>query len=261
MVKMIAMDLDGTLLSNDKNVSNYTLSIIEKCKQNSIIIAIATGRSETASKKYIDVIKPNIIISNGGALVTMDNKIMYKKLLPAKLTNEIIKECIENINIGEITVETETNYYVSYKEAPNNSDYLYGQYLDFSKNIISDAYKITVEIFNEETILNFSEKYKYCEIIGFAGEKWYRFANKEANKIDAIKAVIKELNISLNNVVAFGDDYNDIGMIKECGIEIAMKNGIEELKKIAKFICKDNNDGVGKWIEENILDKKEMHCA
>jgi Cof subfamily protein (haloacid dehalogenase superfamily) len=254
MVQMIAMDLDGTLLSPDKNISGYTLSVIERCKQNSIIIAIATGRSEAASKRYIDLVKPDIIISNGGALVTMNNKIMYKKLLPSKVTNKIIKECIENIHVGEITVETETNYYVSYKDAPDNADYVHGQYLDFSKNTVSDAYKITVEIDNEATVLAFAEKYKECEITGFAGEKWYRFANREANKIDAIKAVIKELPVSLNNVAAFGDDYNDIGMIKECGVGIVMENGIKALKNSAKYICKDNNnDGVGKWIEEHIL--------
>jgi Cof subfamily protein (haloacid dehalogenase superfamily) len=254
MIKMIAMDLDGTLLTSNKNISDYTLSVIEKCKQNNIIIAIATGRSEAASKKYISLVKPDIIISNGGALVTMDNKIMYKRLLPSKLTNEIIKECIGNINIGKITVETETNYYVSYKEAPDYSDYLHGQYLDFSKNMVSDAYKITVEIFNEATVSEFSEKYKECEVIGFSGEKWYRFANREANKIDAIKVIARELNISLNNVAAFGDDYNDTGMIKECGMGVVMENGIEELKSVAKYICEDNNnDGVGKWIEEHIL--------
>jgi hydroxymethylpyrimidine pyrophosphatase-like HAD family hydrolase len=119
-----------------------------------------------------------------------------------------------------------------------------------------------VEIFNEATVSGFSEKYTECEITGFTEERWYRLAHREANKIDAIKAVAQELNISLNNVAAFGDDYNDIGMIKECGMGIAMENGIEELKSVAKYICEDNNhDGVGKWIEEHILNNRETRRA
>jgi hydroxymethylpyrimidine pyrophosphatase-like HAD family hydrolase len=78
--------------------------------------------------------------------------------------------------------------------------------------------------------------------------------HREAKKILAIKAIVKEENIGMEKTIAFGDDFNDMEMLKECGIGIAMKNGVDEIKEIAKYICKSNNeDGVGKWIEENIL--------
>jgi len=69
--------------------------------------------------------------------------------------------------------------------------------------------------------------------------------------MNAIKIISNYLNVDISNIVAFGDDFNDIEMAKNCGIGIAMENGINELKSIAKYICKNNNeDGVGNWIKE-----------
>jgi HAD superfamily hydrolase (TIGR01484 family) len=94
MVKMIIMDLDGTLLTDDKKIPNYTLSILEKCKNNDIRIGIATARSERSAKKFIDLLKPDIMILNGGALaINKEREIMYKKFLSEETSDGIIKEC------------------------------------------------------------------------------------------------------------------------------------------------------------------------
>ena len=66
---MIVIDLDGTLLTSDKNISNYTLSILDKYKNNGIKIVTASGRSEKASRKILDLVKPSLMILNGGSLV------------------------------------------------------------------------------------------------------------------------------------------------------------------------------------------------
>jgi Cof subfamily protein (haloacid dehalogenase superfamily) len=255
MVKMIVMDLDGTLLTNDKIISNYTCSILEKCKNNGIKIVIATARSEKSAKRCIDLIKPDIMILNGGALVmNINGENMYKRLLSIKTSDGIINECICNKNVGDLTVETDINYYVSYKDPAYHPDYIHGKYYDFSKPLSQETYKITVEILDKETALKIGNKFKECNLISFSGENWHRFAHKEAEKMDAINAISESTRIEISDIMAFGDDYNDIEMIKKCGTGIAMENGIDEIKKMAKYVCGNNNeDGVGKWIEENIL--------
>jgi Cof subfamily protein (haloacid dehalogenase superfamily) len=255
MAKMIVMDLDGTLLTNDKNISSYTCSMLEKCKSNGIKIVIATARSEKSAKRCIDLIKPDIMILNGGALVINNNgDSIYKKLLSIKTSDGIINECIHNKNIGDLTVETDINYYVSYKDPAYHPDYIHGKYYDFSEPLSQETYKITVEIFDRETALDIGNKFKECNLISFSGENWHRFAHKEAEKMAAIEAISKNENIAISDIIAFGDDYNDIEMIQKCGIGVAMENGIDEIKKITKYICGNNNeDGVGKWIEENVL--------
>jgi Cof subfamily protein (haloacid dehalogenase superfamily) len=255
MAQMIVMDLDGTLLTDDKNISNYTLSIFERCKSNGIKIAIATGRSEKASRRIIDLVKPDIMILNGGAFVKDSNgKIIYRKLLSIKTANGLIDECVKNENIGSITVETEENYYVSYKEPAYHPDYMHGEYYDFSKQLSKEVYKITVEIFDKKIMPVIENKFDECKAIDFSGEDWCGFFPKEVDKMIAIEMVLREKNMELPEVTAFGDDYNDMEMVKRCGTGVAMENGIEEIKKIANYTCgKNNEDGVAKWIEKNLL--------
>ena len=78
--------------------------------------------------------------------------------------------------------------------------------------------------------------------------------HNSATKYNAIKILVDNYGYTLNEIVAFGDDYNDVEMLRECGIGVAMTNAIEEAKAVADYICESNNDdGVAKWIEERIL--------
>ena len=174
MIKMIVMDLDGTLLNDDKDVSSYTVSILKKCKETGIKVVIATGRSRLQAEKIIDLINPDFSILNYGALILNENKdIIYNKLLSLGTPDEIDDEYIEIINGG---------------------------------------------------------------------------------KMNAIEIISKDQNIPLSEIAAFGDGLYDIEMIKNCGTGIAMENAIDLVKNISKDICRDNNeDGVAKWIEKNIL--------
>ena len=78
--------------------------------------------------------------------------------------------------------------------------------------------------------------------------------NINIEKMTAVKQICESQNISLSEVVAFGDNLNDIEMIKKCGIGIAMENAIHTIKMFAKGVCGNNNeDGVAKWTEGNIF--------
>ena len=175
MIKMIVMDLDGTLLNDDdENISSYTLSILEKCKEKGIKIIIATARSRLASEEIIDIIKPDFSILNNGLLIINENNVViYNKVLLLGMLDEIDDEYLECI---------------------------------------------------------------------------------EAEKMDAIEIISREQNISLSEIAAFGDGGNDIEMIKNCGTGIAMEDAEHAVKRFSKDICGNNNeDGVAKWIERNIL--------
>jgi hydroxymethylpyrimidine pyrophosphatase-like HAD family hydrolase len=78
--------------------------------------------------------------------------------------------------------------------------------------------------------------------------------NKNARKRNAVIALATEFGVSLAEVAAFGDDYNDIEMLRECGAGVAVANAIDEAKAAADYICDANdNDGVAKWLERNVL--------
>ena len=76
------------------------------------------------------------------------------------------------------------------------------------------------------------------------------YLNKNAGKVHAIKSLANYLNIELSNIIAFGDDLNDVEMLKQCGYGIAVSNAIEEVLNIADYITDNNDeDGVAKFIE------------
>ena len=78
--------------------------------------------------------------------------------------------------------------------------------------------------------------------------------NKNASKWLGVKELIKYFEIDIKDTIAFGDDISDLTMLKNCGKGICVKNGLDEVKAIADDICEDNeNDGIAKWIEENVL--------
>jgi Cof subfamily protein (haloacid dehalogenase superfamily) len=238
---MIVMDLDGTLLTSDKNISNYTLSILDKCKNNGIKIVTASGRSEKASRRILDLVKPNLMILNGGSLVKDNNdKIIYKRLLSIKTSNELINECIKNENIGKIKVETEENDYINYEEPPYHQDYMHEKYYDFSNQLSKKIYKISIEMFDKKTLPIFEDKFTECKVIDYSGDSLCEFYPKEAGKMKAIEMILREKDIKLSDVIAFGNDYNDIEMIKRCGLGVAVENGIEEIRKTANLENENN---------------------
>jgi hydroxymethylpyrimidine pyrophosphatase-like HAD family hydrolase len=92
------------------------------------------------------------------------------------------------------------------------------------------------------------------DFLRFSDIPWYKLSKKNATKEKAIEALCTYLKISVSQVVAFGDDFNDIGMLTLCGTGVAMGNAIEEVKQIANEICSANEeDGLAHWLEEHIV--------
>lgn len=250
--RAIVLDLDGTVLRTDKTISKETIASLQACKEKNICIVVATARSEKSAERYISQIKPHAIISNGGSLVTLNGNIIYEKKLSKEITNKIIQKCLKK-KTGTITVENTEGYFSNKSVGMFNN--LHTKYNDYSEDM-SEAYKITVEIENLEVAEEIASTFKDCSMLCFTGEKWKRFAHKNATKIKALDELIRVINIDISQVISFGDDYNDIGMIKHAGIGVAMGNAIPELKEVADYITETNdNDGVAYYIDKFLLNR------
>lgn len=133
-------------------------------------------------------------------------------------------------------------------------EYLPAFHVDFSNGLGCNAYKITVEITDEPTAYEIASLFPTVGVIPFSGEGWYRYADEKATKWCGIKALSEYSCVSIEEIAAFGDDFNDLEMLKNCGIGVAVANAIDEVKSVADFVCDINdNDGVAKWIEVNVL--------
>ena len=151
-MEIIVLDLDGTLLRSDKTISEVTLEALERARRRGIRLAFASARSEKAMLPYISSVKPDIIISNGGALVRAGEEIIFNCQLPAESVRHLIKRCFELSDGGcEITIESDFGYFWNYKPdtdmsymGENRGVVIYDDFRDFNH----PAYKVTAEVEN-----------------------------------------------------------------------------------------------------------------
>ena len=109
-ISAIIFDLDDTLLRSDKSISDYTLGVLKKCRERGIYTGFATARNEISAGSYIQIKDFDIVISNGGARMTIGGKCVYEKMMPANTVRKII-DGFFGIGGDEITVETEKGYF------------------------------------------------------------------------------------------------------------------------------------------------------
>lgn len=91
-IQMLALDLDGTLLRSDKTISPRSLSALAGCRQMGISIVVITARSLLSAKRYTEIVRPQGIISCGGALAHWGNDTVYRRTLSASLADALIRE-------------------------------------------------------------------------------------------------------------------------------------------------------------------------
>lgn len=254
---LLITDLDNTLLRSDCSVSVHTAEVFKECRRRKILIGFASARAENAMTRFIDLIKPDVIISNGGATVRVDGKIIYQKLMSSETVHKIIEMCKGFTNqSGLITVEADDGYYCNYhpSDPDRKNNYLYTDFSHFSK----PAYKVTPELANEQWAKQIVEACPECEYLNFSGEIWRRFAAKNVGKEKALSVLADYLHILPSDMVAFGDDHNDINMMQFVGTSVAVSNAIEEVKEIAGHITDSHDeDGVANYIEKYILNVAE----
>lgn len=244
MKKLLLFDLDGTLLTSDKRISEANIAALKKCRERGYLIGVSTSRSEQNCLSVLEDLIPDILITGAGALIKINGEYIYKALFSEDRTSEMIaiakKICG---NDCEITIDTLDKHYWNYIADPSKSDETWGEsiwtdYSDFKE----EALKMCVEIFDDNIAIKLKEALADCDCIRFSDGYWYKFTKKGVTKEDAVRLVCDSLAISIDDVTAFGDDYADIGMLKISGIGVAMGNAVDEVKKISDVVIGSNDD-------------------
>ena len=225
-MKLLLFDLDGTLLDNEKNISKRTLAVLHACREKGILIGVSTSRGEQNSLTFLDKLQPDILISSGGALVKRGGEYIYKAEISPQETRQMIdaarRICGDDC---EITVDTLTNHYWNYKIDPKTQDKTWGDsiYTDFV-DFDQPALKVCVEIFDTQKAEELKAILSDYDCVRFSDGFWYKFTKSGITKEKAIHIICDACNITLEDITAFGDDFADIGMLKLCGVGIAMGN-------------------------------------
>lgn len=251
MVKMIVTDLDDTLLNDERKISAYSRSIITSVQNKGILFIIATARSFPAAAVAIKDINPDWGIYNNGALAI--SKVSNRVAVPitATVANCLLTELVNDIKVKTIKVSAVQNEYASKIGLKKNG--ISYKYTDFNSGLNEDVYKIMVKTAIGFTPQFYATKYDLkCYLT--RDQATYVYVNKCADKMSAIQMVAEQEQIPIEQIVAFGDDVNDIKMLEGCGVGVAVSNALPTLYNVAVQICGSNkNDGVAHWIEYNVL--------
>jgi len=249
---MIVTDLDETLLRSDKTISDHTISVLKKCQAKGIKIVFATARSTQAAEKMLAQFTPDIFVGYGGALVLAGETVIHRFDIPADSSNRLIQDCLAAPEVISVLAINEAVALTNDLDADSGLSHY--QYADFSCDCGHRYLKISVYATSQAAVERIAARYPMLDMLRYSGEDLYRFANRDAVKWNAVKAIAGHYGLSTDRIIAFGDDVNDLEMLSNCGTGIAMENAIEEVKAVAGHICGTNNDdGVANWLEEHIL--------
>lgn len=263
--------MDGTLLNDAHQVSDRTKLAIHRAKEKGVIVVLATGRILKSALQYgedLDIGNP-IVACNGAIIINEKEEIIYKKPVDKNIIEQILDLGKRN-NI----------YYHFYDEydlyANTLVDKVVGFYntnaaklkgLELNVNIFEEKQEILTRldldilkfIFIDDSLEKLFKVRNELEQMGVVSvsSSWdnnIEVMGKDVSKGEALRYLVNELGINSREIIAIGDNENDLSMLNYSGIGVAMGNSNDRIKNVSDYITSSNNeDGVAKVIEKFIL--------
>ena len=268
MIKLIAIDMDGTLLNSKKELLDETKQYFKNFhnKNTETLLVLCTGRPETGIRPYLKDLgyleENHYIISQNGANIYESQT--GKRLMDAFVDSAAIQKWIElGKKHGISVMGAGVDYYYSFDEDPT-------EWMEFDVKLVSGKLKRipTKESLNTDfyKILLMGDEEQLNEFETYIPEAWrdefyvvrsqkylVEVLTKGVNKAFGLEELAQKLNIEPSEIAAIGDAANDIEMLEYAGLAIAMGNASEEVKSIADIVTDTNeNNGVIKAIDNLI---------
>ena len=283
MIKLVVCDLDGTLLRSNQTIANETIAYIKKIQDNGIRFLIATGRHHDLARAVTDYYNIDCdMINNNGAEIVMSSGVNYSFPMDNALVYQAGKILFEHgyhtsfhTNVGKFTfLELEEYYRQHVYIAETRRGYKIDNMLNtplFNKELfIKNCKTITlddvmkweekgVEVFkidgrnidDGELASNGLELIKNIGLLSVSSsyEGFVEINSIETNKGNALELYIELLNIDKSEVVVFGDNANDLEMLRDFPNSYAMANASESCKEVAANVAMETNNNDGVYLE------------
>jgi len=262
--KLVAVDMDGTLLTPQLEISKESIETINRVIEKGVIFTLSTGRMYLAAMPFASMLNLDVpIITCNGALIkcSKTGKIYDIKIIDKEYSSEIIRYC-EAAGLS-VSIYREDDIYI--KKNSENSD-IHIQ-LDHAKPQIVNDFDSLLDGSIIKIMFNSSNKYNleqhtrklhelYKDKLNFYFSLPYfvEIVHKEANKRNALHNLALKFNVKREEIIAIGDNFNDMDMIEYAGLGVAMGNAPDYLKQAADFVTHSNDeDGVRHILEKFIL--------
>lgn len=257
MKYIIAIDSDGTLRKTDGTISEFTKMVIKKQIEKENVVVICTARPRYHTQKISNEVGANnfIISSNGSEIYDVQKKkVIWAKYIDKKSCKLLYDYAILN-NIRIMYVLENTEYVTQFTR--NDNQVLLTE--DNFDEVINNKVKQVMVIGKEKDKINmFKEivqnEYKMNILASSkenSEENWFSVVSNEASKGIAVLKLSKYINVSKENIIAIGNDNNDISMFKVAKISAAVSNSTKKALENAKYKIKSNDeDGVAIFLNE-----------
>ncbi|WP_440894895.1 Cof-type HAD-IIB family hydrolase [Amphibacillus sp. Q70] len=262
---LIALDLDGTLLTDEKTISDKSKQVLQKAREAGHIVVIATGRPHRASLDYYEELNLDTpMINFNGAYLhhPADSKwdVLHSPL-PIRTAKEIIQTCYD-LDVRNVMAEVLGDIYINHydkelldifhidrEENPIRIGSLKNQLNEDPTSLIIYPDEEQVEEIRQNLTRDHASVIEHRNW----GAPWHmiEIVRKGMNKGIALDRIAHYFHIEPSHVMAFGDEDNDLEMIEYADVGVAMGNAIDQLKGIAKYETATNQaDGVALFIED-----------
>ncbi|MGN1136049.1 MAG: HAD family hydrolase [Oscillospiraceae bacterium] len=261
MIKLIASDMDGTLLNDKKEFPHDFDEVLDKLHAKGIHFVVASGRSfSTLKLNFAGKLDRLDFICDNGAYVVANGELVSMSILDKDCVQRLIEICRGMERVTPVLCGVHGTYFERKDEEFYNEVtrfYLHYTCVDDIAAVDDDIVKIAVCDYNgaEKNVYPIvSREFEDDFAVAVTGPKWIDIMNKGINKGAALKDIREKLGISREETMAFGDYFNDAELLLEAEYGFVMKNAHPEMKKFGRYTAESNNDeGVTKAIKEYIL--------
>lgn len=260
-IKLLCSDIDGTLVRNDKTLSEENKKWIRRLKEKGVEFSIVSGRTNRSVSRYYNElgIKGATSALNGSALYSEDDKVLSSVFIPKEISINIVS--ILKASKSEFIMVSLDEWYAEDKESAiyKNKRKIYdcegfvcpfekvAEEKEISKFLVISSSQRELQDVEREVRKLYSEK----EVTYFPAKGLLEIMPKSVNKGNGLEELARYYGLDRSRVMAIGDEVNDIEMIERAGIGVAMGNAISKVKEVADIITATNEeDGVARIIKE-----------
>jgi Cof subfamily protein (haloacid dehalogenase superfamily) len=258
MIKLIATDLDGTLLDDKKNIHPSFWEVFEELKQQGVLFVAASGRQYfTLHEQFKQVENDIILLAENGTLVKHRDDAIFLNDLPLEHARFFIQKARQTPRADVILCGMNSAYVDSRNPEFWNDAAQYYRRLQLVEDIsrIDDIIlKVTLwdHVNAEQNSYTYFREFEGEFKVAVAGDSWLDITNKTASKGTAIEIIQKNFGILTEETLIFGDYLNDIDMMGTGYYSYAMKNAHPKIKELSRFTTRydNNHNGVVETIKE-----------
>jgi len=249
---MIVTDLDRTLLRSDKSISPYTVQVLNRCRAVGIKLVFATARPRRTVLHFAQDVPVDALILHNGALVYAGENLLAQFGIASQDKDRILRNISQDYPQATLSVEIDDTLYSNF-DVSMIWNYTQAVRSDFADLPDKPADKILVGLSAADDLARYAQYLPQDVYIQASEETLGMIMNHAATKWNAVRRLADSWGISTADIITFGDDWNDIEMLRHCGMGVAVSNALEQAKAAANEICASNDeDGVAQWLENKI---------